>query len=377
MKKKLALCMSLVLALAFGGCSDYKGLSDLTVVAGIAVDMDQENPGGYLVTFEVVDATSASKEGEMQSKLLETRGNTITEAVYNANQKLHNNMYFGNAEMLVISHQLAEKEGLRPVVDPFLRDSEIRDNMYILISGEDTAGEIIEPHDTIVSFYLNKNLKANTFSANSTKPYELYEIYDIIEKGTISLSLPMIYLSDKEEKEIALDGTAIFEGPYMVGRLENDDVPYYLLAVSKLVGGSFDITTGLEDVKSERFFTLANRKSTPSLRYEFADGKFTFTVKIKMEMEAVELSEGWGTMNGQTLRQIEDLASGILSNKVKSVIRQVHLDHGIDIVGFAERIRNRQPTFWSEIEPDWPSYLESAEVVVDCKVLINDTGQLK
>lgn len=366
----------LMCCLLFGGCWDYRGMDELTIVAGIAIDLDEEDPGQYAVTFEVVDMTTPSEQGEVTSKLLETKGKTITEAVFNANRKLHTNMYFGNAEVVVLSHQLVEEKGLDPIIDPFLRDSGIRDNMYVLVSGSETAKEIIKPSEQIVSFHLNNNISEDRFSANSTRPYELYQVYNILEENTTDLALPVVYISNEETKDIDLKGLALFSGSKKVGDLDNQDTSYYLLAVSKLKGGSFELSQK-DDSGEEKYLAFVDRQSSPSHDFSFEDDRFTLIVKLEMIVAVVEFFGDWGKIDEALTRQIEKDAEQMLSQEIRKMILSVQQEYGIDIVGFADNIHDNDAALWKKVRDNWKEYLKNADVQVDCKVLVNDTGLIK
>jgi spore germination protein KC len=376
MSKILLMILTLLLAVPLSGCSDYRGLDELTIVAGMAIDLDENDPEAYKIAFEIVDMTSAASDGPTGSKLLETTGKTITEAVFNANRKLHRNMYFGNSEIVVISREIAERKGLNLIVDPLLRDSEIRDNLYILVSNEKTAKEIIEPGDQVVSFYLSKNIAENDFSANSTKPYELYAIHSMLKEQTTSLALPALRITDREKKEISLDGMALFSGSKLVGSLNSSDTPYYLLASAKLAGGSFLVSQQPEE-ETKRYAALADRSSSAKHDYRYEDGRFVFRLNVEMIAAAIEFSQGWGDLTGDLIRQLESDAGSTLSKEVTRVLLSVQREHGVDIVGFADRIRDQDAALWSSVREHWPDYVKNAEIIVECKVLINDTGLIR
>ena len=131
--------------LTCSGCWDYKGLDQLTIVAGFALDQSPE--GGYLLSLEVIDADSVESQSAASSKLIQSEGKTVADAVYQIGTQFYNNVYFGNAEILILSRPLVEEKGLYDIIDSLLRDNGIRDNLTILISGEKTAHELITPKE--------------------------------------------------------------------------------------------------------------------------------------------------------------------------------------------------------------------------------------
>jgi len=377
-KRAVVKIMSILMcSVLLGGCWDYKGMDELTIVAGIAIDLDQEDPEMYVVTFEIVDMATSSEKTDIKSKLLETRGKTITEAMFNANRKLQTNMYFGNAELLVLSRQLVEEKGLDPVLDPFFRDNGIRDNMYIMVSGNKTAKEILAPTEKIISFYIQKTLSEVNFAATSTRPCELYQVYNMIEENTTDLALPVVFISGKEAKDIGLEGLALFSGSKKIGDLNNRDTSYYLLTASGLNGGSFELSTQAKDGGDKKYIAFVDRQSIPSHDFTFDGDRFTLTVKIEMIVSIVEFFGDWGEMDKALIGQLEKNIAEMLSQETRRVIQSIQSEYGIDIVGFACKIHNKNPTLWKEVQDNWREYLKNAEVQVDCSVLIDDAGLIK
>ena len=144
--------------LTCSGCWDYRGLNQLTIVAGFA--LDEAPGGGYLLSLEIISASSDESDASA-TKLIQSEGETIADAVYNIGTQFYNNVYFGNTDVLILSRSLVEKNGLYNLVDPLLRDNGIRDNLVILISGEQTAYELLTPQEnenTVISFDINNKI---------------------------------------------------------------------------------------------------------------------------------------------------------------------------------------------------------------------------
>ena len=102
----LAFAAAACLSLTCSGCWDYRGLNQLTIVAGFA--LDEAPDGGYLLSLEIISASSDESDASA-TKLIQSEGETIADAVYNIGTQFYNNVYFGNTDVLILSRSLVEK----------------------------------------------------------------------------------------------------------------------------------------------------------------------------------------------------------------------------------------------------------------------------
>lgn len=173
--------------------------------------------------------------------------------------------------MLILSRSLVEKNGLYNLVDPLLRDNGIRDNLVILISGEQTAYELLIPQEnenTVISFDINNKILNSKKSVTVTRSKELYEIYGILSRQASDLALPVVRFNNPDEKKLVLDGLATFRGERLAGALREEQMQEYLLLVESLSGGGFVLREPGE-ASEESVITIAIRQSKPSLKYEY------------------------------------------------------------------------------------------------------------
>jgi spore germination protein KC len=221
------------------GCWNYREPEDLSIVAGFAVDKGQ-NGYKYHLTFEIIEFTGRGKEAKVAPILLETDGDTLFDAVRNADNKIANKLYFSNCEIVILSQDIS-KIGISPVLDWLIRIEEKRFTTHILISKEKTAQEILEqqPLSTqVVSFEIAKSL-VNDSNNLAKAPYvQLYQVADIIGSKGISLALSSINITKNVKMTIpSLDGSAVFKKDKLIGFLDGDDTRNFLFATNKVTGG--------------------------------------------------------------------------------------------------------------------------------------------
>lgn len=371
-RKVCLLFAGALLALTLGGCaSDYRDIEDLTIVAGIAVDVSQESGGGLSVLFEIADMSSG--RALPASKPLMGKGQTFTEAVFSVNEKLKKNLYFGNCEVVVLGRQLVEQEGLFGIVDTLLRDNETRANLHILISGEETAAAIITPPDDfegIVSFKINEELGLDSRTANSTVSPALYQVYNSLKLESAHVPLPFIRFSGDGDDSLLLDGLMFFRENYPVGTLPRDRLPYYLIAAWKLSGGGYRL-----DLDGGRYVALLNHRSAPKQRVFFDGEKLTLELSVNMKASVEEFSAGWDEKSNDAIHSLEQIASDSLKTKIEAIFHE-YAAAGLDIFSYGDVLRNYEYSLWQEIKDQWPQEIKSIDFSVRCTVTIQNVGPI-
>ena len=142
MTKKIASSLLILLLLIpLSGCWDYRGLDELTIVTGVAIDKKPEEDI-YQLTYEIVDLIEPIKEKGPNRKLIESEGKTIFEAVRNAKRRVSNKLYFGHSELIIICEEIARNEDLNVVLDFLPGTSECRETINVVVS-QKTARDII------------------------------------------------------------------------------------------------------------------------------------------------------------------------------------------------------------------------------------------
>jgi spore germination protein KC len=117
MIKKFA-CFLIIAIMIFplGGCWNYRGLNEMAIVIGIAIDKNTQNDN-YHLSFEMVDTSSPIKEKGPSSKIIESEGKTLFDAARNAKKKTTNKLYYGHTQVVVLSEEVARNEDMSNIID--------------------------------------------------------------------------------------------------------------------------------------------------------------------------------------------------------------------------------------------------------------------
>ncbi len=378
MVKKIV-CVLLILTLLFplGGCWSYHSLNEITIIAGAGVDVDPSS-GDYLLTCEVIDLSASTKEGGIKSKIVESRGETIFDAVRNAKKRLVNKMYWGNAQVLVIGNQLAKQGDIKKVIDWFISDAECRETIGIIVSQEKAAKDIltIEGLDNnVVAYEIKKiidNDQSDTASLNSV---QLFHAFNDLRSPGISLAIPAFHtVINNGKPAVEANGMAVFKGEKMLGYLTPDESKYFLFCINGVHGGVLTVSSGGQGKKDVSLEVL---KSATKTSYSYTQGKVKMTIQTETEVSLDEMKSDTDLLDEKEISKIEKNTEDMLKNQILNVIKKVQNEYDSDIFEFGNLIYKKDPKLWAQLEPQWDDLFRTLQVEVTPKVNIMNTSFLK
>lgn len=377
--KKRGICAAAAALLLLGlcGCWSYRGLNEMTIVAGVGIDYDAED-GAYLLSCEVIDPTNTSGEAGTKAKLVETRGTSVMDAVRNAKKRLINRFYWGNAQILILGGGLLADGNLDSVFDWFLRDAECRETVGVIVSREKSAKELlsIEGLDsTVVSYEIQKILDEDQTDTASLMSVPLFRAYDTLHAPGLQLALPAFHLTENDgRKAVEADGEALFKGRKPVGSLSAEESKYFLFAVDGVKGG---VLTLRPDSSPKDVFSLEISESKTDRSYTYEKGKLAFSLKTAAKVYLDQHGMQMDILNDGEIEKMENEAEAYLEKNIAGVVRKVRKEYDTDVFGFGHMIYQKDPKLWRRLEPRWDEIFPALEVKVECEVRILNTSFTK
>ncbi len=191
-KTTMLIAMVFMAAALLTGCWNYRGLNEMAITAGVAVDRDPKT-GLYHMSLEIIDLSGPVKEQGIKAKLIESYGVTLFDAVRNTKKRTVNKVYFGHMELVIFSDEVARSMDMSSLIDFFLRDAECRETMCVAISQEPAAKDLLSIEgigQPVVAFEIRKIIQEDNKVTSSTPVIEMYEIYNTLNAQGIELALP-------------------------------------------------------------------------------------------------------------------------------------------------------------------------------------------
>lgn len=365
----------IILVVSTNGCWDYREINKLSIVTGIAVDRGENSK--YKTTFEIVDTQEGGIEKKIKSKLIESEGETLFDAVRNALKVSSPKLYFGHMNVVILSEQIA-REGVIDIIDFLNRDAEPRLNIDLTVSKEKTANEILSAQSTtaaIRSFEIEQMLEAQKDLSKlpRTKVYQF--VNDLPCKGIAPVLPAMELVESVGEKTFALCGAAVFKGDKIVGYLNEEESNYYCYISNEVRRGLIVI---LDSPQTEGVdITLEIFDSETKVKPVYSDGKVSIDIMIKVRAALAEQRGNSKSESETEVLKIQKAAEEYIKSNTVKTIQSVQKKFGLDIFGFGKKIYSEMPQLWKEIGRDWTSIYKEMDVNVSASVELKNRGLLR
>ncbi|GGH33293.1 Ger(x)C family spore germination protein [Paenibacillus segetis] len=367
---KLIVLLSLV---TISGCWNYAEVDDLSIVAGVAIDKNPAD-GKLLLTVELVDTKSGPKQMQAGYKTISLAGDTMFDIVRKMISMTGKKLFWSHAKVIIISEEVARQEGVVRFIDWVTRDTETRADVFIFVSKEKTAREILNLKstlDSITSFELAQMMRDEKYASSAP----VVEIWDFINKlGTHGKSAiaPLVYIhhNDKDNNE-RVGGTAVFIKDRMVGTLSDEESKYMLFAKNDIKGGVLPV----KDEAGKPIFSLEIISNETKIKPVLTKEGVQIQINTVTHTGLDEVMSSTGFTNFQSLKTIEQRAAEELEKNILAVIQNVQRKYHSDVFGFGEVVYERMPKAWRTMEKQWENEFSKLVVTVKSKVLIDSSGK--
>jgi len=379
MHKKVFLLMLVTLQVfLLSSCWNYRGLNDLAIVSGIAVDIEKDS-GEYSLGYEVIDLSKDIKTGGLKAILIESKGKTIIDAARNAKKRLEKKLYFGNTLTMVVSEEIVKNGHLLHVMDWFLRDAELRESAHIVVAQTPMASDLLRIHginSAIVAFEIENIVADDNKVTSSLNAPMLYQVYSILHSKGKDLTLPAFHVIINDAEPVAeANGVAVFRDETMVGFLSPEETKYLLFANGQVQGGILTLSTtgGMEhDV------ALEISKSSAKRSFSIENGQLNVKLNIEVIVYLAEATMKIDALSEEEITSLEAMAGATVKERTEAVITKMQTEYHSDIFGFGSMIHQRNPVLWKQMSDNWNNdYFPGLKVSVHAKVTIANSAYLK
>lgn len=369
-KRKIkSIVMIIISAYLFTGCWNYREINNLSVVAGIAIDRN-ELDGKYEVTIEIVNIKKG-KDISNNSEYITLCGDSLFDIIRNMISVSSRRLYFSHAKIVIISKELA-KDGLSKAIDWYIRDAETRTDIYLLISKEKTAKEVLmtkRNENMIVSFDLAKVIQ-NEKNVSTAPKVDLWDFLDILKQKEANTSLPLVFIDKSGEKEVPrIEGMAVIKDDKLVGMIDGDIAKYILFTTDEIKTGI--LVLGRKSSEPISFEIFKNRTK---IKYKFDEGKMKAQVFTDTIVSIAEYQTQQPFNTSEEKEVIEKQLANMLEESIYNSINMIQKEYKSDIFGFGITLHKDYPKVWKELSDDWEYNFENLEVEVISKVQIKNSA---
>lgn len=373
MNRNTKVLIILIFGLLLTGCWSYREINSLYIVAGIAIDKVPET-NQYNITTEFINIKDNKREQNFESILLETKGDSIFDAITKMIRISAKKPYWGHATSIIISKEVA-REGIVPFLDLIARGTEPRLASNIYISKEKSAKEILEAESSSTDIR-SYELEIMVDESNYLVPVPTLKTYKVIN----ALAIPKVHIvlptvasfSNNGKATNLLSGGAVFSMGKLVGFLEEEDIVPYLFIKDKVESGILNVKA--EEKNPEDTIILEIFGSNTKIKPIYGVETMGFDISIKTDGTIAELTTMTDYISLEGREKLEKLAEESLKKQIENHIKDVQKKFGFDIFGFGNIIRQRNPKIWKTLEKDWDSVFKDLDFNINCDIHIRNSG---
>ncbi|WP_176461879.1 Ger(x)C family spore germination protein [Anaeromicrobium sediminis] len=362
MKKYIAI---LFIPIILCGCWNYREINDRRLISGAAVDYNPSTKK-YIVTFEAIDPMTEEGE-ENRGEIFTIEGDSPFDAVRNIVSKSGIKFYWPHAKVIILSEELAKKDIL-PILDYIYRDGEMRNDIWILISKEKSAADILKVKEKeympIPSFRIDRILKME--SQNSLiglRAVPMDEFIQRLYEPNQNPSLPGVKIEKNNGTEtIIVTGLAVFKKDRLLGWL-SDDESRTLLTIED------NVKRGYEYYDGEIPVGLKILSSKTRTKVKLVDNEINIYMDIDIEANIIELGGNVDYIKEKRRVLMKELEEK-KKKDIEDLIKKVQNEFGVDIFDFSRYVKAQQPELWNKVKGDWDKVFDEVKFNINVDVLI-------
>ncbi|WP_209121597.1 Ger(x)C family spore germination protein [Alkalihalobacillus sp. BA299] len=380
--KKIVIVVVLILFLA--GCWDRKELTEIGMVAALAIDQNPKT-GEYEVSSQFLRPAAESTQTPSPERpflMVTTSGKTIFEAMRGTNKTTDRKGFFAHNKVIIINERVA-KEGLIPVLDALQRGKEIRGYVWLCIAKDVDASKILEMKSDNIARIPAKYI--NSLIDNAEQEAAKINILTFQKKMLASGIDPVagVFITEKTVTEpferIKLIGGAVFQKDKLKGFLNDKETRGYHWVTEEKAAqlGAVSLPSLLEEGK---FVTVEVRKVRSQIKPEVkGENQFSFTIEVKEDGRITDqqASEKFEDRKQQVdyFRKIEAENKKLIEEEIDLAVKKAQ-QYKTDIFGFGQALNKENPEVWNKVKDNWEeifadvSYEVNANVDITSSVLL-------
>ncbi|BDR81812.1 hypothetical protein N072000002_19950 [Clostridium tetani] len=369
-KSKIIVILIIIFStISFYGCWDYSEMEDFKHVAGIAVDRDKDK-NEYIVTVEILETYPGSKQ--LKSHVVQSRDKIIHAAFRDAIKKIGNRLQLSHARVFIVSKDIA-REGIVSAIDLINRDVEVRNDMWIAVSKEDLASEILtksKSEQEIISYDIEAAIK-NSAKVGKYIGVETFKLTDTLLTEGVSPILPMVKLAKKDgNMGFEVSETAVFKGDKIVGELTERETMMLQFFNGKDLEFIFPVdsdgngTVSLEILGSKR-----------DIKVNLKEDKIVMNTYIDIDTAISELADsGINYINEEERNKLKNRAEEQIKSDCNLLVEKLKKQYKSDIIGFGKELKKKKPQEWKKVSNNWDEIFESLDINISVNIDIKYSG---
>lgn len=374
-KSYLSLLLCTVLLLCLTGCWDNKELDTLSIVTGVGID-SSGSPGQLDLSFQVATVQNGSDKekedgGGGAFLVLEAQNRFVLGGMDTLRYANSRELFLHHNQVIIFGSEVAKK-GVKPYLDLFMRNTETRMEVWILVAKDDARSilstEMVQ--DKISAIALSRMIQNERAISPYSSTNMLQFTSHLVDRSTAPVALVVERRETDGLQSLAFSGMAVFKDDVLIETLSPSLMQGYILSMGDVNGGDIDLITdrGNADLK----ITKSTCKRDITL-----DEQGNITVKLKLNtMLSIGELQGFRSMG---INQVTDLLTQKARDGIETEIKACFAESQrlqCDIYGIGAYLHKYHPQQWKTMEDAWASIYPKIKLEVSVESNVSSSGKV-
>lgn len=378
-KKLLVLFYLFLFLIVITGCWDNLDITDRAFVS--AIGLDKGKNGQVEVTLQIIkpNVIRESRQGGSGESVIwsfTTTGETVFDGIREQLKTVNRKPFYSHIRLIIIGEDLA-REGVRDILDFFVRDQEIKITPKLLVTRNVKAKEIVNATsllEVIPALHLEGILE-NNISEAKTRNVEFIKVLQELTAPHASGVIGSVMSSNKAQitqiKDLEIEGAGVLKKDRLVGFLDENQIRGYLWIKDEIKGGVMVIENPIEKGKK---ITIEIKESTGKIDAEIGSGELILKIQVKMLGSINEYQGSRYIESGKLINLIEKAVEREIESNVEETIKVAQKEFKIDFIGFGNKVFQHYNNYWEEISENWDEVFSQLPVEISVDATIRRTG---
>jgi len=384
--KRKAIIMLLIIQIfscLLTGCWDRQELNEINIIMGVAQDFDES---AKQITIVGIDPSQkqAGKEGSKGTSgysIYSVKGKNLFDAEKNLALLTPRNEFWSHCDLILVSKEQAQKEGVRDMLGFFSRDYSRRSTATLIVT-EGRADEMFFSTPSESQNPAQEILDIQRFVGKSGKAINksIYEFMAETEAVT-GVSLVGFYTIKDfggdpnisgRGKEKQAQGTAVFKDYKLIGQLtpeetlgvnwlREDILPGFAITFPSQKNGPVDVSLVTDSVKT---------KIEPFLT---ATGSIV-KVEIAVTGKIIEYDGQENLMDEKVFKAIEQACSEQIKRDISISWEKCQQELEVDAFRLGDKFSNKYKTVLELSQQEWQEIFLDMKLELNVKTTIRGSG---
>lgn len=388
MRKKIRVTLLIILIISTTtGCWNRRELNQLSFVMALGIDKHDDQ---IELSAQVANVGEIGMGPTLDGGTSVTSFHVVSPTLYEGLHKLTSiaprELYLSHLRMLVISEELA-REGLRDVLDFFMRNEEMRPDYFVAIAKDVQAKEVLSTLSPTEKIPANKLYSSLKTSQNLWAPTLAVHVDEFVSNLIAPGKEPVltglktngeIAVPQKENKLKLTDASVglvftqigVFRGDRLVGWLNEQESKGY-----NYISGNVKSTVGHVQLPEGGEAAIHILRTKSKVTATMKEGNPVFTVDVQMEGDIGEVEGSIDLTKSESIYLLEQALEKKLKEVLQAVVSKAQKLES-DIFGFGEVLHRSDPGTWKQMKSDWPSYFVKSDAIFHVDVKLRRTGKV-